>query len=300
MANAVTLKKRIFTLLKDPLTVFFAIGGVLFVLASDHDRQLPQNVIRVEKSNLVEFLQYRQRRFTDDMATLEWDRLPPIAQQALIDDYISEEMLVREARRLGLETNDYIIRQRLVQKLEFIYASQTDISTPDSALREWYDAHLEDYTVPARLSFQHLFFKAGPQAARRTAEAKAQLERIADDSVSETAISSDPFPYHKNYLNRPPEQLHDHFGTAFTRSLSALSPSSNWQGPLTSKHGLHLVLLSVNETAYTPDFETVKDKVAFDVRRQAKQTNQANFIDSLKNKYEIQFGQDIKADGVAQ
>ena len=269
--------------------VFFAVGGVLFVLASGQDEPAPQNHIMVEKAALLEFWQYRQRRFSGDPAELRWDGLSADAKQALIEAFIEEEMLVREARRLGLETNDYIIRRRLVQKLDFIAENQAMEPPDDAELKAWYDSNSSMYRVSARLSFRHLFIKAGPQAEER-------MQRIKTRPAQTPGVTGagDPFPYHKTNLNRTPAQLSDHFGEAFIRTLISLTPSKDWQGPIVSTHGLHLVRLEVNEPAHIPPFEMVRNLVAHDVQQQAAQTGKTRLLDGLKNRYQVELAEDMQ------
>ena len=50
-------------------------------------------------------------------------RLPDANElDALVEGYVREEILVREARRLNLDQDDVIIRRRLAQKYEFLLA----------------------------------------------------------------------------------------------------------------------------------------------------------------------------------
>ena len=51
----------------------------------------------------------------------QWQR-PPTAKElkGLVDAYVREEVLYREALALGLDRDDTIIRRRLAQKLEFL------------------------------------------------------------------------------------------------------------------------------------------------------------------------------------
>ena len=59
--------------------------------------------------------------------------------ERLIDDYVKEEALHWEAPALGMDQNDYIIKQRLVQSIEFITAgfvtAGTELSDDDAVLR---------------------------------------------------------------------------------------------------------------------------------------------------------------------
>ncbi len=97
-------------LVRHRLFQFGAIGGALFVMAparSDgHTLTIPAARI-------------------DAMVRLEASRqAPPRSEEALRRDVIvrliEDELLIHEARRLGLDQDDHILRQRLVQKALFL------------------------------------------------------------------------------------------------------------------------------------------------------------------------------------
>jgi hypothetical protein len=56
-----------------------------------------------------------------EMWARQWQR-PPNEQElrGLIADYVKEALLAREARALGLDEHDTVVRRRLAQKLEFL------------------------------------------------------------------------------------------------------------------------------------------------------------------------------------
>ena len=58
---------------------------------------------------------------------------PPNEQEALniVNEFIEEEILYREALRLGLDQNDRIIKRRLAQKISFL-KQETDREEPNS------------------------------------------------------------------------------------------------------------------------------------------------------------------------
>ncbi|MGB5266423.1 MAG: hypothetical protein WBN30_07535, partial [Polyangiales bacterium] len=93
---------------------------VLFGLVNRGDQDFDPNVITVDQEALLTFIQYRIKAFNPDLAEKKLNALSDEELQRLIDDYVREEVLHREAIALGLDDDDYIIRRRLVQKLEFI------------------------------------------------------------------------------------------------------------------------------------------------------------------------------------
>lgn len=69
--------------------------------------------------------------------------------RALVDHYVREEILVREARRLGLDRDDVILRRPLAQKMELLIRDRLD--APDlsrGAVEAYYTENRARYTRP--------------------------------------------------------------------------------------------------------------------------------------------------------
>jgi len=85
--------------------------------------------------------------------------------EGLVDGHVREEILSREAKALGLDRGDVIIRRSLVQKLQFV-TEDTALETPTSEeeLETYLRVKRPRYTVPVRLSFSHVYFSADRHA----------------------------------------------------------------------------------------------------------------------------------------
>src|SRR5438105_4030229 len=95
------------SLLKSPLLHFVVIGAVIFAVAPK--REDPRRV-EVSSAQLHAFESSQALR--DGVAALDPARAHEVQSRA-----IEDEVLYREAVRLGLDRDDAIIRQRLIQKL---------------------------------------------------------------------------------------------------------------------------------------------------------------------------------------
>ena len=61
----------------------------------------------------------------------------------LCNDFIEEEILYREALRLGLDQNDRIIKRRLAQKISFL-KQETNRAEPDTEqLTDFFEMNLD-------------------------------------------------------------------------------------------------------------------------------------------------------------
>ena len=260
--------------LKDPLVLFLAFGLVIFfaerTFSSGSDGDF-----------LIEITPGQQARIFD-----QWQAQmgrPPTEQEAngLIEQWIREEIFYREARKLGLDDNDTIIRRRLAQKLTFLNEDLANAEAPtETALAEFFQANLADYLIPERFSFEHRYFSSDRREDARTDAAAA----LADD-----ANLGDPFILQKSYAQRSAREIGDLFGRDFAAGLSELDRAQPdaWQGPIQSAYGWHLVRLIGAEESREPLLSEVLDAVQRDFLQERRRTANDDFYAGLKSRYEI-------------
>jgi len=108
-------------LLKEPLLHFLATGALAFCVNAMVNTPSGEgggsSVVVVGEAWLVRFLQYLSQNPAKERALARLEALSPAQRQQLIDAYVREEVLHREAQALGLDKNDQAIRQRLVQRM---------------------------------------------------------------------------------------------------------------------------------------------------------------------------------------
>ncbi|MDT3684067.1 MAG: hypothetical protein RO009_03365 [Pseudorhodoplanes sp.] len=142
-------------LLREPLLHFAVAGGVLFggysiLKGKDAAPEAVAQRIHVTSGDVT---------WLAENWTRQWRR-PPTQDElrGLVTDYVNEQLLAREARALGLEDNDLVIRRRLAQKLSFIIEDTSRRAEPtDDELQKFYQAHRERFRTEARISFRHVY-----------------------------------------------------------------------------------------------------------------------------------------------
>ncbi|MBV1934601.1 MAG: SurA N-terminal domain-containing protein, partial [Parvibaculaceae bacterium] len=197
-------------LLRDPLVHFLVAGVVLFLLygaVGTSNEESDQKIVQVGHTELLVFLQQQSKKF--DPAQFE-KVLAGMSEQeraALIDEYVRQEVLVREAKRLGLEKKDYVIRRRLIQKMEFLadgYAKQV-VALEEAELKAYYAEHLVDYLVEPKITFTHVFIDPRKHSAD---EMDIEVDRVGETLKAQSVPFSDApkhgdrFPFHVNYVDK--------------------------------------------------------------------------------------------------
>jgi hypothetical protein len=202
----------------------------------------------------------------DNLATTfarVWQR-PPAAQEleGLIQDYVREEVLYREALALGLDRDDTIIRRRLRQKMEFIsedLAAQAEPSDDD--LRAYLQAHPEAFAIEPRFTFRQVYFdplRRGAHLAGDVDRLLAELRHIGN--TADPAELGDALLLAHRFERLAASEVRAIFGDTFAAGVSALT-LGQWQGPVASGYGVHLVYVSERTEGRVPELADVREAV---------------------------------------
>jgi len=270
--------------LREPL-VHFLIAGALLYFGASIPSPAPEagRVIVVDEDALATSL-LRQTGTTDRKVALEAvKRMPAGEKQKLIHQTAADEALWREGRALGLDTIDGVVRMRTIQQMRQVLTAEAaaDLSVSDVDVRRYYEANRNAYAEPASASFGHLFF-AGPDGKAR---AEAALARLRSGSAA--TEYGDRFLYQSNYADAGIEELAGQFGIGFVDALLKLKPGTEWQGPIKSDHGWHLVMLRALTPAKVPPLADIEQRVRADVldAKRAEATDSA--VDKLLDRYDV-------------
>ena len=284
------------TLLREPLLHFLLLGAGLFLvyghLDGDLDEADPQTIV-VDRDKLMSFAQYRSRAFDAVRFNQVIDSLEEEELQRMIQAYVREEALYREAKALQLDSNDYVARSRLIQQLEFIMRGFGDAQVQLTAqeIQRHYEGHKPEYRVKPQVTFTHVFFSRERHGAQKAqALARAELHELNRVQVrfEQAPAHGERFLYHVNYVGREPEEIASHFGREMQEQLFALEPNEKlWRGPFQSSYGAHLVLLTHREAGYVPSLEEVRAQVKQEARQAALERRFEGSVQSLVQAYKV-------------
>jgi hypothetical protein len=215
----------------------------------------------------------------------QWQR-PPDDQElrGLVTDYLKERLLAQEARQLGLDENDTVVRRRLAQKMEFLVQDTARLAEPgEDELRQVYAAHRDNYTTPDHISFHQIYFK-------HEAGARQGLKELR---TSGTGDAGDPILLEREYIRTDLQTVTSLFGPKFAERVFTLE-SGPWQGPIESGYGFHLVRISERVPAKARPFDEVRNQVLNEWHRSQQAKFQAQFFSELMKKYDIIVDESVK------
>lgn len=279
--------------LKEPLVHFLLAGAALFGAYAWITRT-PENPI-ANKTTKLEITAGDVRWLAENWTT-QWRR-PPTREElrGLITDYLSEQLLAREARALGLEDNDVIIRRRLAQKLTFIIDDTIRRAEPtEKELQQYYEANERRFRSNARISFAHIYFSPQRRADARSDAADARQLLLAKGATTSTADLGDRLLIGSELRDETEQSVSNTFGPDFARAVFALGIGS-WSGPIQSGYGLHLVRVSTMKEAKVPPFSEIRDRVAAEWKREQETRAKDRYLAELRKKYDVVADEEAKA-----
>ncbi len=266
------------------LAHFVAIGALLFAA---HRRFAPPPPVVVPAARVAE----RAAGFARESGSV-----PDARVRALLErDALDEALLAREARRLGLDRDDAVVRERLVSNVAFtgdeaapderyrealaLGMDQSDALVrrrlaarmrdrfraeaarapiDDATLRAWFAAHRDGYEEPPAVRLTQLCF-SGPGAERRARAALPLLLRAPADAAV-IARSGDPCLQGSEVPLHSEAELAGGWGAGFARAVFAARVGV-WTGPIASSQGWHLVRLRERSPARSARFDVVREAV---------------------------------------
>jgi len=273
---------RLRSLLREPLVHFLLIGAGLFLFfAWTGGSGGPDSDRIVIGPGQVEHLATGFAR--------TWRRPPtPEELKGLVDDYVREEIASREARAMGLDREDTVIRRRLRQKLEFLVEDAAEAVPPtDGELRDWLEAHPETYRHEPQVAFRQVFLspdRRGDGIAEDASRLLRQLQAAGPGADIEELGDSIMLP--NEFDLAPLGQVSRTFGGEFADRLAQLEPGQ-WGGPIPSGYGLHLVVVGERVEGRSPELDEVRGALTRDLLTSRRKEQLESTYERILEKYTV-------------
>lgn len=270
-------------LLQEPLFQFVILGALLFFVTGyirEHNDRLSREIIVDNAQVNLMVVKYQSQNGS----------LPSKQQlDAMIENYIREEISFREAKKIGLEKEDEIIRRRLVQKYDFLKADLTNLPNPTEAeLQQFYSSHPELFQQGATVSFTHIYFNAdnGADSAAIKKAGKVLVE-LSSGKLQRAPEKGDRFPLQYDYTDQGVQDIRQNFGDKPFADELFSAPLKTWNGPVKSGYGWHLLYISKRDTANTLPYVMIRDDVRTKFLDAEKANHNKKAFDLVQEKYLI-------------
>jgi peptidyl-prolyl cis-trans isomerase C len=303
--------------LREPIVQFLIGGSIVFGVLSflTGDSALPPAApgpaadsrrIVTEREALLDFVQAKTKISVAADVLRAFEAFDADQRQEWIDRYVRQEALVREARSLGLDREDELIRRRLVQKIEFLTLGlfEDELRLDQVELEAFYHQRGEDYRIPTILTLTHVYIKArdnelatglsrptlGSSKSSEFRRAEALLVTLNEQkrSFRGSAGLGDRFLYNRNYVDRTSDEIRSHFGAEIADAMEQIEPhASNWRGPYASAYGWHLVLLTGRRDSRVPALSEIAPMLRDDALREKREILLDEAIAAVISQYRV-------------
>jgi len=227
-----------------------------------------------------------------------WQREPTSDElRGALEQHIRQEVLYREALARGYDRDDLVVRRAMQQKMEFLAASQALQEPPtEEEIEAFFALRQERYRLPAVLSFSQIYLspdKRGVGAEQAAIDLLAQL-RAEDPNARDLGSYGDAIMLETSYAGQTERDVAAAFGELFAEAVTRL-PIGEWQGPVSSGYGLHLVKVVEREESRVPEWREVAGRVISDMEFEAKASAKDQLYQEIAQNYEVFLDSEVRA-----
>ncbi len=267
-------------LLREPLVHFLALALLIFAVHgllrgdADHPDKIVVSASKIEQMATV--------------FTKTWQRSPTADElKGMIDDYVKEEVLVRQALELGLDRDDTVVRRRLRQKIEFLNAADAvPVTVTDPELEAYLAANPAAFATDAKLAFEQVFLNPARHGDTMARDAVALLAELRSNDMADPASLGDASLLPATVQLTSKAAIDQMFGGALADGLEK-APLGQWTGPLTSSFGLHLVRVTEHRPGRVPQLADIRDEVAREWENARRSELEQQRFGELLARYEV-------------
>ncbi len=227
-----------------------------------------------------------------------WSRPPTAVElRKAFDRYVRDEVFYREALARELDRNDPVVKMSLVRKITMLGTAQAQAAEPTVAeLKAYYELRTERYRIPASFNLMQVCLSAdkhGENIGAVAAELLAGL-REEDPPPEELAGLGDMLMLPNIVRDMSENQLAGTFGTEFRDAVMSLA-AGDWEGPVGSGFGLHLVKITRREESRIPEWTEVRDLIASDMQYEGRNAAEDQFYAELLPRYQVVYSERLGA-----
>ena len=262
---------------REPLVHFLGIAALLFVanaVFSGDERE----VITVDLATQDYLIQEQQ-----DL------RLRPLSQQeqrAIIETFVEEEILQREARKRGFD-NSSRIRTLLIQNMRFFLANDFPTATEED-LRAFFNENLSLFETRPRVSYEHVQFDDPSTVPEDTL---SQLRGGADH----TKMGRQDVPGGHRLVRVDERSIVATFGQRIARDVLTIV-DDQWHGPFESSQGAHFLRVIERHPARRPEFEDARSWVEAEWNRAQQNAIMDRELALMRQNYRVEIEPSAESD----
>lgn len=268
-------------LIREPLVHFLGLALLIFAAYG----LLNQHAFSVKPRIEVDSARIEQ---ISGLFERTWKRLPtPDELKNLIADHVNGEIYYREAQRLGLDTDDAVVRQRMRLKMDMMLDVAVDQMQPsDQELEDYLAAHPAAFRTEPLFAFEQVLLRHDLHPGTLDKDAASLLDQLQKGQVTDIATAGDATQLPGMTPLTGQSRIARDYGADFATGLVGL-PLGSWSGPITSGYGVHLVKLTERKDGELPPLADVRDAVAREWKNDRRHALEAQRLEDYMKNYDI-------------
>lgn len=260
---------------REPLVHFLGLAALLFLanaMFSGDDRE----IITFDVATQEYLIQTQQdlllRPLSDD------------EKQDIIDNFIEEEILFREARRRGFD-NSSRIRTLMIRNMRFFLSQETPQPSEDG-LRSFYQNNPERFTSSPTISYDHVLFRNPDEVPNDTLtklRAGADHTRMGNrDGMSGIILRK---------VNQ--RVIAQAFGPEVAPEIVAIDDDL-WRGPFVSGEDVYFLRVAKRHESTLPAFEDIRDWIEANWVTYMRRQHVETALDEMRENFIIDVQQPVE------
>lgn len=193
-------------------------------------------------------------------------------------NWVQEEILFREAKAMGLDIGDDMIRQRLVRKFKDVLFGEISTSGWDEEdLQNWFNENRSLFDIPPLFDIEEI--------ALDKSTYQAQFESIVSGESTATGLKT------RKFYRRPPANINQLFGKETINTLEK-QDRGGWV-LIKNAENLHAVRITKIIASQQSKFEDVRVRASQIYQDQLRKEQLDVRLSDIAAKYEISFPEQL-------
>jgi hypothetical protein len=254
------------TVLREPLVPFVLLGGAIFAAYALAQGSPPD----------VRFTPETAAALATEHEALT-GRAPTAAERARMrDQFITDELLFREAIDRGLHLTDGPTKARMIERMRYTVTGMPPEPSEEELINH-YSENIARYQAEPKITFEQRFFARRPDNPSVTLDQLNRGERVAGDD----------FWLGRSFPDYGHSMIRGIFGQPMVTALLE-APKGQWIGPLESARGFHFLRKDATAPARQLPYAAIREQVKQDYLTAYTQAAIDREVVRLKAKYDVE------------
>jgi len=207
------------------------------------------------------------------------------------DDGHDDEKVLAEVSRLGLASNDPVIRAQVAGRMRLLlYAAAMQREPAGDELEHYFDEHRGRFARPSRATFSHVFVRRdrGPSGEQIAASIATRLQREGLGAGAAADLGDVFRPGHR-FTSVSPRDIDAVLGPQAALAVMR-EPLRQWSAPVQSAYGWHVLRVEERSTHESAPLADIRATVLQAWRSERARDEVARRLQELRARYLVVLG----------